>query len=267
MHWPLHQKLQYLVDNFPDKTSHKHRTEFKGGLPARSLAIMLLAIANSMLFQVDKRRDHGTIALLSGQFSRELEHSIELAALAMTKPELDKAASRLAEEIEKAGIAALLGVLARFGLAEAGGGTKTEPLTQSVAQRPAAGKTPPKRPPSPVKKVIHIEWVQPETWCSEGADIRGTTENYGDGESLLIVVDTATGGKQITHFNETIASNAFGHHWEVLEVLPPKMGDSYVERLPLNGHGGGKRHRRRSCFTSFRMSQKRIMRPIAPIST
>jgi hypothetical protein len=242
LHWSFPEKLGYVVGKFPAKTSYKSRTQFAGLVPSRSLTTMLVGIANSMLFGVDRRSDHGSIAPLGGQIFRELGHSIKIAVLATTKPELDRAAASLAQEIEKTGIAALLGVLAKFPLADAGGATETE-LEAPPAKPPAAAKPPvpppPPPPPTPAKRVIQIEWVQAETWCSEGADIRGTTENYGDGESLPIVVDPATGGKQITHFDEKIASNAFSHHWEVLEVLPPKMGQSYVERLDLNGHGGG----------------------------
>jgi len=89
------------------------------------------------------------------------------------------------------------------------------------------------------KSVINIEWVESETWCSEGATIHGATENYADGENLSIVVDPLAGGSQVAQFDQAVSGNAYSHHWDVLEVLPPKSGQNYVDHLDLNGHAGG----------------------------
>jgi len=89
------------------------------------------------------------------------------------------------------------------------------------------------------RRVVRIEWADSEGWCSENATIRGTTENWADGESLGITVSRANPGAQVATFDVTVTGNQFSHAWQVLDVLPVRQGEHYLERMPVTGQGGG----------------------------
>jgi hypothetical protein len=92
---------------------------------------------------------------------------------------------------------------------------------------------------SPERRLIQIEWVDREGWCSETANIRGTTQNWGDGENVSITVNRVNPGAQVASFQAPVSGNQFTHAWQVLEVLPPRQAGHYVERMPVNGHAEG----------------------------
>lgn len=94
--------------------------------------------------------------------------------------------------------------------------------------------------PAPVKKLLTIEWMHEEAWCSDLALVSGTTENWPDGEPVAIKVVKANPGTEVTSFNEPVNWNYFGHAWQVLSVLPTKSGAHYIEEQRVNAEAEGK---------------------------
>jgi hypothetical protein len=89
-----------------------------------------------------------------------------------------------------------------------------------------------------VKKVVTLKWDKPETWCSEGGPISGTTVNYSDGESLPIAVTDHADKSAVTTLQGQVAGNAFNNPWNVIDVLPTG-GPSWKPRRSLDGETSG----------------------------
>jgi hypothetical protein len=106
---------------------------------------------------------------------------------------------------------------------------------------PAATATCPANPtPAPPKKLLTIEWLFEEAWCSDLALVGGTTENWPEGEEVSIKVVKANPGTEVTSFSEPVNGNMFAHAWQVKNVLPAKKNGHYVEEQPVNAEAAGK---------------------------
>jgi hypothetical protein len=103
----------------------------------------------------------------------------------------------------------------------------------------AAAGTPPQTPPAPNRRLIEIHWVDTDGWCSEPANVAGTTQNYGDGENVAITVTAVADGSQLASFNESVHGNAFSHTWQILEVLPTQSGGHYIDVMDADAHAEG----------------------------
>lgn len=90
------------------------------------------------------------------------------------------------------------------------------------------------------KKVIEIKWLQEAVWCSEKAKISGKTENYKNGETTEIKVIYKDDNSKVKQFDVTISGDSFQHEWEVLDILPKKKADKYVEEMKVDGKASDK---------------------------
>ena len=101
MDWSFRKKLEYVVSKVPNILPTQLQMQFAGLMHAQSVAIKLEAMAYSELFDVGGEGGHAKIATPGGQAIFELMNPTQIAALALTQPELDKAAADLAETIKK----------------------------------------------------------------------------------------------------------------------------------------------------------------------
>ena len=156
MDWSLQKKLEYVVDRIRSNLPVESRMQFGGLVPAQSLSVMLVAMADSELFDVAKLPGHARISSPGGQAIFELAHPTQVTALATTESELDKAAVFMAKEIEKIGVAELLSALAKCELVEGG---------RIKAEERRAPKAPPAKPPAPSKVPLPpLAFDAPKTW-------------------------------------------------------------------------------------------------------
>jgi hypothetical protein len=90
------------------------------------------------------------------------------------------------------------------------------------------------------KEVIEIKWLQEDIWCSEKAKISGKTKNYKNGETTQIKVTYKDDNSEVKQFDVTTSGDSFQHEWEVLDVLPKKKVDKYVEEMKVDGKAADK---------------------------
>ena len=85
------------------------------------------------------------------------------------------------------------------------------------------------------KKIISIDWVKKEAWCSELAPIRGHTENYSDGEKLSIEVkQDPPKSVDITKVEVNVNGNRFSTNWKPVDILPSENKGHYIETTTLS---------------------------------
>jgi type VI secretion system secreted protein VgrG len=95
--------------------------------------------------------------------------------------------------------------------------------------------------PTRVKKFLTIEWAERESWCSERATLRGTTENYGDGESETASVRKASDGQLFKDIPLNIRGNAYSETVDCIDILPVKAGANYETFQDYHATAAGKR--------------------------
>lgn len=89
------------------------------------------------------------------------------------------------------------------------------------------------------RRVVTLRWDREETWCSENGPISGTTRNYPDGEVLTVEVKSRPDNLAVTSFTDSqVSSDAFGHPWDILELLPTG-GPSWNDARQLIGSTSG----------------------------
>ncbi len=95
---------------------------------------------------------------------------------------------------------------------------------------PPAGH-PTVRPDGTLRQFLTIEWVEVETWCSEPATLRGTTQGYTDGDTESADVRNAADGAVQRAQPLTISSNAYSQPFDVINLLPRRVGANFeIER-------------------------------------
>lgn len=129
MDWPLHTKFAYVVGEAPRHLSSQLRTRLSSLMPAQYLADIMESIAECLLFDVATLLGHGSIASPRSEGILELALPTRITVLAVTQPELDEAASRLAQALEGLGPAKLGRTVAEYRLV---GG-------QAAPQKPTSG--------------------------------------------------------------------------------------------------------------------------------
>jgi hypothetical protein len=101
----------------------------------------------------------------------------------------------------------------------------------TTAPNPGTQVLPCQRQP---KKILTIQWVETEVWCSENATVKGTTENYLDNEEVTIAVTVTGAGTAVTSFTEKVTGNKFQHIWTIKDVLPPEQGGHQLEEVQVD---------------------------------
>jgi hypothetical protein len=96
--------------------------------------------------------------------------------------------------------------------------------------------------PKPKKKVIEIHWKDTDGWCSEPVHLAGTTENYSNGEALPVTVTPIADDAVLGKFDVHIAANQFSREWNILNVLPIKLGTGahYENVMDVDAHAEDK---------------------------
>ena len=90
------------------------------------------------------------------------------------------------------------------------------------------------RPDGTLRQFLTIEWAQTETWCSEPATLRGTTQGYTNGDTESADVRNASDGAVQRSVTLTINSNAFSHAFDTTNLLPRKSGANYETERTLD---------------------------------
>ena len=84
-----------------------------------------------------------------------------------------------------------------------------------------------------------IEWAEPETWCSEPATLRGTTQGYANGDTESADVRHASDGAVQRSVTLTINGNAFRHAFNVVNLLPRRVGTNFETERTLDATSVG----------------------------
>ena len=87
------------------------------------------------------------------------------------------------------------------------------------------------QPDGTLRQFLTIEWVEVETWCSEAATLRGTTQGYTDGDTESADVRNASDGAVERAVTLTISGNAYSFPFDVVNLLPRRIGANFeIER-------------------------------------
>jgi type VI secretion system VgrG family protein len=96
------------------------------------------------------------------------------------------------------------------------------------------------RPDGTLRQFLTIEWVETETWCSEPATLRGTTQGYTNGDTESADVRNATDGSVERSVTLTINSNAFSFPFQVVDLLPRQSGATFEAERTLDALAVGR---------------------------
>ncbi len=123
-----------------------------------------------------------------------------------------------------------------------GGGGRTR-----IGRRLEPHRAPPMEPPPPptpgqpsvlpdgtLRQFLTIEWVELETWCSEPATLRGTTQGYTDGDTESAEIRNTSDGAVQRAVTLRITSNAYTHNVDVVDLLPRRAGTNYESERTLD---------------------------------
>jgi type VI secretion system VgrG family protein len=96
---------------------------------------------------------------------------------------------------------------------------------------PPARGHPTVRPDGTLRQFLTIEWVEVETWCSDPATLRGTTQGYTDGDTESADVRNASDGAVQRAVTLTVNGNAYSQAFDTINLLPRQSGATYeIER-------------------------------------
>jgi type VI secretion system VgrG family protein len=103
---------------------------------------------------------------------------------------------------------------------------------------PAPGR-PTVRPDGTLRQFLTIEWVEDETWCSEPATLRGTTQGYTDGDNESADIINAADGAVQRSLTLTVNSNAYRQPFDVVNLLPRRVGTNFERERALDARAVG----------------------------
>jgi type VI secretion system VgrG family protein len=122
-----------------------------------------------------------------------------------------------------------------------GGGRARTGRTLDPHHAPPMQPPPPPPPGNPsvlpdgtLRQFLTIEWVQVETWCSDPATLRGTTQGYTDGDTESANVRNAVDGAVQRAVTLTITSNAYSFPFDVINLLPRRVGANFETERTLD---------------------------------
>ncbi|MFV8753690.1 type VI secretion system Vgr family protein [Nannocystaceae bacterium ST9] len=90
------------------------------------------------------------------------------------------------------------------------------------------------QPDGTLRQFLTIEWVEVETWCSEPATLRGTTQGYTDGDTESADVRNTSDGAVQRAQTLTITSNAYSQAFDVVNLLPRRVGANFETERTLD---------------------------------
>jgi len=103
--------------------------------------------------------------------------------------------------------------------------------TPAPMRAPAASFFAPE--PGP-RQIESIEWAEAETWCSEPATLQGTARGYERGETEFANIRDATDGSTLDAAMLTMRGASFREPYDVVDLLPRKLGANYEAERSLN---------------------------------
>jgi len=95
------------------------------------------------------------------------------------------------------------------------------------------------RPDGTLRQLLTIEWVEAETWCSEPATLRGTTQGYTNGETESANVCNAVDGAVQRAVTLTVNANAYRQALDVVNFLPRRVGTNFERERTLDANAVG----------------------------
>jgi hypothetical protein len=124
----------------------------------------------------------------------------------------------------------------------AGAAKQGAPFCAACEKAKAKPQPRPTPTPKPKKKIIEIHWKDTDGWCSEPVHLAGTTENYSTGEKVPVTVTPIADDAQLAKFDVPIAANQFSREWNILNVLPIKLGTGahYENVMDVDAHAEDK---------------------------
>ncbi len=122
-----------------------------------------------------------------------------------------------------------------------GGGRSRNSRTLEPQRAPPLQPPPPPppghpsvRPDGTLRQFLTIEWIEVETWCSEPATLRGTTQGYTDGDTESADVRNTSDGATQRGVTLTINDDAFSQPFDVINLLPRRSGSNYETERTLD---------------------------------
>ncbi len=96
------------------------------------------------------------------------------------------------------------------------------------------------RPDGTLREFLTIEWAEAETWCSEPATLRGTTQNYADGDTESADVRNAADGAVERSVTLRVTGNAYSQPFDVVNLLPRRVGANFELERTLDAIAVGR---------------------------
>ncbi|MBC8070754.1 MAG: type VI secretion system tip protein VgrG, partial [Deltaproteobacteria bacterium] len=129
-----------------------------------------------------------------------------------------------------------------------GGGGRTRGSRTLDPHRAPPIKPPPPPPPGhpsvlpdgTLREFLTIEWVETEAWCSDPATLRGTTQNYTDGDTESADVRNAADGAVERAQTLTINGDAFSQPFDTVNLLPRRVGANFETERNLDAIAVGR---------------------------
>jgi len=88
------------------------------------------------------------------------------------------------------------------------------------------------RPDGTLRQFLTIEWVEVQTWCSEPATLRGTTQGYTNGDTESADIRNAADGAVQRSVTLTINGPSYSFPFDVVNLLPRRVGANFeAERM------------------------------------
>lgn len=133
--------------------------------------------------------------------------------------------------------------------------TSTKRMVGLTTTKPAVSRTPsaappatadpaPTPPPPPVakaqeeppvkpRKVLKVAWKEAEGWCADNVHFQGSTENFEDGDALLVSITPDKAKSPLKEMPVRVRGNAFSGYWTIEEMLPTEDAQQHLHDTPL----------------------------------